>query len=358
MKILLLGEFSGYFTNLKKGLVLLGHDVTLASTEDAWKKIKGTDYLLYETGIKNKWKALYNVLVKPILKRRDLYGFDVVQIVHPIIYPLSIDKFMLSEIIDHSQKSFMSVAGNCYSLYKSWADGKLGYYTYDDNLESYERYLDETPKSKKRIDTENYLYSKVDGLISIQYEYAVGVRERPNFKGSVILPMDTSNIEYTPNKIVDGKIRIAHGIIKEKFKGTSYILEAMNIIKEKYPNDVELMVDGKMPLDKYLNWLKSCNILIDQCKEHAYGLNAMYAMAMGKIVLGGATKKSLEEHHIEHCPVVHIEPNVQQIVEQLESIIKRKDEFEKIGLECRNYVEKYHDCVKVAEQYIKIWTTE
>lgn len=37
-KILLLGEYSGLYHNLKQGLQELGADVTLAANGDAWKK--------------------------------------------------------------------------------------------------------------------------------------------------------------------------------------------------------------------------------------------------------------------------------------------------------------------------------
>lgn len=39
MKILLLGEFSGLYTNLKAGLLELGHDTVIASGGDIWKNI-------------------------------------------------------------------------------------------------------------------------------------------------------------------------------------------------------------------------------------------------------------------------------------------------------------------------------
>lgn len=355
MRILLLGEYSGYFTNLKVGLENLGHEVTLASTGDTWKKIEGSNYVLYKTSSKNRIEAFYNLIISPILRRKDLYNFDIVQIVCPVVFPLEINRFMMKLIMKHSKKIFISVAGNCYSVYKSWADGLLGYYVYDNNPDSYKYYLGNSWAPKQRIAQEKFLYDNVDGIISIQYEYAVGVRERENFLGTVQLPMDCSNIVYAPNTIKDGKIRIAHGLIKEKFKGTSYIVEAMNIIKERYPDEVELMIDGKMPLNDYLKWLGSANVLIDQCKEHAYGLNAMYAMAMGKIVLGGATENSLKEHNLDYCPVYHIEPNVDQIVSQLEAVISRKHEFEKMGLECRKFIEDFHDCTKVAKRYLELW---
>ena len=355
MKILLLGEYSGFFTNLKKGLVNLGNDVTLASTGDGWKKINTYDYLLYKTGDKNLIKAAKNALLAPVINRKDLYGYDVVQMVSPHIYPHYINKFMLDRIIDNSQKSFLSVAGSCATLYKAYADGKIGYYTYDDNPEAYQRFLGKTLKSRCIINQENYICNKVDGIIPIMYEYAVGVRDRENFRRTIPLPMDTSSIKYSPN-IRKGRIKIAHGLLKEKYKGTDYILKALEIIKSKYPNDVEVMVDGRMPLNTYLKWLSNANILIDQCKEHCYGLNAMYAMSMGRIVLGGASRNSLKEFGLSKTPVFHIKPDVNQIVEQLENVISLSDSFEQMGYDSRKYVEEFHNCDRIAKEYLDTWS--
>ena len=52
MRVLLMGEFSGLFTNLKNGLLELGVDCRLASIGDGWKEIPGSDMPLYT--IENK----------------------------------------------------------------------------------------------------------------------------------------------------------------------------------------------------------------------------------------------------------------------------------------------------------------
>ena len=111
-----------------------------------------------------------------------------------------------------------------------------------------------------------------------------------------------------------------------------------------------------MPLKDYLEKLKTVNILVDQCKEHCYGLNALYAMAEGRIVLGGASQKSLAELNLKSSPVIHIEPNVDMIVEQLENLISQKDNFEKMGFQSRKFVEEYHDCKVIAKQYLDLWS--
>ena len=57
MKILLLGEFSSLHKYLKEGLISLGHNVSLASSGDGWKKIGGSDVIIptfEETGLSDR----------------------------------------------------------------------------------------------------------------------------------------------------------------------------------------------------------------------------------------------------------------------------------------------------------------
>ena len=355
MRVLLLGEFSGFFTNLKQGLQELGVDVVLASCNDSWKKIAGSDIQLFNRNYNNSIEKFYNLILEPYLRRNQLQGFDVVQMIHPIPYSTYINKVMFDYLKKNNGKVFVSVAGDCYSVYRSYLEGKIGYYVYDNNPENCKLYDNDNPKALKRIDIEKYVYNNVDGIIPIMYEYAVGVRELPNCKKTIQLPFDCSKIEYKPNKIIDGKIVIAHGIIREEYKGSSYIKEAMKIIREKYPDKVEIAIDGRMPLQDYLKWLDRANVLIDQCKEHCYGMNALYAMAKGRVVLGGASRNSMKEFELDSCPVIHIKPDVDQIVDQIDRIIKNEDKIERMGYESRKFVEEFHDCKKIAKMYLDTW---
>lgn len=359
-KVLLIGEFSGFHLNLKKGLEKLGIDCTLAANGDGWKKINGSDLQLFDSISaprgKKTFQKIWKLGLEPIIHRKKLYGYDVVQFVDPVVYKVYINQIMYDFVRRNNKKTFVSVPGGCFSLYQAYKDGKLGYYIFDDNPELCAIYDEKSIKSKWMRSQEKHIYNKADGIIPIMYEYAVGVRTLQNVKKTIPLAFDTSEIEYTPN-IVKDKIVIMHGVLREKSKGTKYIVEALEIIKNRYPDKVEIIVDGKKPLNEYLEMLKNVNILVDQCKEHCYGMNALYAMAEGRIVLGGASDNSLKEFGLTRCPVVHIEPNVNQIVEQLEQLICRKDEFEKLGYESRKFVEEFHDCEKIAQQYLQVWNS-
>ena len=357
MKILLLGEYSGYFTNLKKGLIQLGNECKLASSGDGWKKIDGYDYNIIHSDSKSLIKRLYYHIIHPLIHRKEYFGYDIVYMISTQIFSPHINKFMFNLIKRNNKKVFLTVAGGCHSLYKSYAEGKLGYYTFDNNPELVAKFDGNNKNSKTLIKQENYIYKNVNGIIPIMYEYSIGVTGLHNFIKTVPLPFDLSSVEYTKNIVVD-KIKIFHGVIREKSKGTDIIKKALEIIKERYSNEVEIIIDGKKPLKQYLQLLDTVNILVDQCKEHCYGMNALYAMAKGRIVLGGASEKSLLEYGLDSSPVFHIEPDVNQIVNQLENVIRQNNNFEKIGYESRRYVEINHDCKIIAQKYIDLWSKE
>ncbi|OYY26990.1 MAG: glycosyltransferase, partial [Sulfurovum sp. 35-42-20] len=120
-------------------------------------------------------------------------------------------------------------------------------------------------------------------------------------------------------------------------------------------NDLELVIKGNMPLDEYLELMQRTNIVIDQVYSHSCGVNAIYALAMGKIVLGGAEPESLRSLGVDSSPVINIKPSAQSIVDEIEKILAHRSEIESIGYESRQFAENIHGHVKVAKQYLKTW---
>ena len=168
--------------------------------------------------------------------------------------------------------------------------------------------------------------------------------------------MDVSSIIYDENH-VDKKIRIFHGLNSRKgFKGTHYIEKAFKVIQRKYPNEVECILDGMMPLDEYLNLMSSMNVVIDQANSYSLGVNGVYALAMGKVVMGGAEPESVKALSAEDSPVINIKPSVDDIVKKLEWIIRNRHLIEEISRESRNYVEIVHDSNNIAAKFIATWS--
>jgi glycosyltransferase involved in cell wall biosynthesis len=198
------------------------------------------------------------------------------------------------------------------------------------------------------------LANGVDGIIPVMYEYEVAYRNHPKYLSTIPLSIATDKIRYTPN-IVKDKIVVFHGLNRYGFKGTKIVEEAFETLSSRYPDDLELIIDGNLPLDEYLELISRVNIIIDQVFSYSCGMNALYSLAMGKVVFGGAEPDSLESLNIDSSPVVNIKPEAEDIVKKVEYFLQNREKIEKLGYKSRRFVERYHDSEVVARQYLDIW---
>lgn len=349
MRILLLGEFSGFYKNLKVGLENLGHEVDIYANGDGIKQIDGATACVYK---KKEGHFLYNVwgiLIYPFSIIGKIKSYDVVQFLCPHSFNEIINYALMRIIIKIGKKTYYTACGESFALYKSYERNEFEYYMFDglDDKFYYESIIWNERLEKK-------LLRKIDGIIPICYEYANPLREYNNLKKSIMLPVDTKSINYKEN-IVNDKVVVFHGVTRETDKGTQYIREAMNRVQEEFPNDVECIIDGRLPQAEFLELMERTNIVIDQCKSYWYGMTALYAMAQGKVVLSGRRKESLEHAGIVDCPIIEAVPNANQIYNELKKLILDKKRITEIGHNSREYVVKYHDCDIIAEQYLNTW---
>lgn len=346
MKVLLLKEFSGLHKNLKEGLLELGHEVVLASSGDGWKQIEA-DFSLGKKGISIDAKISRTLF--PFANIYKLVNYDIVQLVNPFIFNDKINVAVLSLLSQLNKKMFLLAAGTD-AVYVKQKD-KFKYFPYDD----YERAGLVMPHSSaKKVNIQKKVVDIVDGIIPVSYSYKIGYEGNEKLKNTIPLPINSSSIDYSDN-VVKNKVVIFHGLSRDIFKGTEIIKKAMETIKQKYPNDVEIIIDGKMPLDKYLKFIHRTNIVIDQCKSYGYGMNALYCMAKGKVVLSGCEPEIIKELDLDCCPVINIKPSVNDIIKKIEKLIEHKELIKEIGYKSRKFVEENHDYIKIAEKYVNTW---
>ncbi len=356
MKILLVGEFSGLFKNLKEGLVALGHDVTIASQGDGWKSITNDiDWSSNKKGIVGKFEKFFKLIkVIPQLK-----GYDVVQLICPVIFPVKfgINKFIINDIIKNNKKVFLSGAGASYadSVVADFLQNNFKYpQLYNESKKANNGMWSQTQEGRKY---NKWLQSQVGGYIPIMYEYAQGYRDigYSKLKPTIALPMNIDKITYRDN-IVKDKLVIFHGLNREGGKGTPLIREAMERLQENYPNKVECVIDGKMPLDDYLKLLEKVNVVVDQVYSCSIGMNGVYNLAMGKIVVGGGEPEFLKEYGVKTSPLVPIQASVDDIYNQLEKLVHlSNEEILEIGKKSRLFAEEVFDYKKIAQQYVDVW---
>lgn len=358
MKVLLIGEYSGFFSNLKQGLTACGVDVTHVANKDGFKQIGKSDYCLYDESKKSLVYKIYSRFIKPLYFKPFYEKYDCVILINMDVFIPRITEKVLKKIKKRNQTIFLSSCGYDYALYKAFFQGKFDYYMFDSNYKTMNRFSGRFFKKYTDQGKEDVLIEKyIDLIVPTAYEYSVGYKNK--LSPIILLPFNYNSVTFNDN-VVGEKIVFFHGLTREKEKGTDYIVSALNKLKDNYPEKVEVIVDGKMPYEQYKDVIKKTNVVIDQCKSYWYGMNALVSLSMGKVVLSGARDESLNAIGMsrEECPIIPIRPDVDDIYDKLERIVLGEVNIKDLGEKGLQYVKKYHNYINIAQQYIDLFRKE
>jgi hypothetical protein len=356
MKILLFGEYSGLFNNLKDGLIRLGHQVFLASNGDYFKNYPSD----FRWDIKYKLGKFNQILeIANFYTHKELFiGFDIVLLISPeqfTGYSLP-NKIIYDFLIKHNKKIYLSGAGISAMLFDYWFNRENEkYHSY---MAGYFEGLKNPRKcryynNKSLVNWEMDLFSKINGYIPIWYEYAQPFRSLPNFIKTIPIPINLNKFIYKPN-IVKDRIVFLHGLSRP-CKGGAYIVGAFDRLREKYKKEADFLCAGGLPFNEYVKLIDRVNVVLDDANSYSLGMNALFSMAKGKIVMGGAESIANKELNYRYNPAYNLNPDVDQIMHCIEHVIENKSEIEECGLKSRKFVEEHHDYIKVAQQYVDIW---
>ncbi len=358
MKILLFGEFSGFFTCLKDGLKKQGYEVFLVSDGNGYKNFPA-DFRYDENALFSgtRLKSL-GYVINLWRHRKMLRGYDIVFFMDASIlsrHYVCLNAPLYRYMIRHNKKSFLCGAGDTAIMSDYWYYSKEKYHHYIAGMEqrSKKKGVISLVNNKKMQKWEKELFSLINGYIPIWYEYAQPFRDYPCIKKTIRIPIPIDKFEYKPN-IVGDKVVFFHGIsTRPEAKGTPIIEKAFDIMREKYSDEAEFIFAKGLPFNEYMDVIKRTNIILDNTNGYSVAMNGLFSMAQGKVVMGGAEPEGNRELEIEGVnPVINLKPDVDQVCAQIEYVIKNKDKIEEWGLASRKFVEKYHNHIQIADEYI------
>lgn len=376
MKILLVGEYSRLHNSLKEGLQALGHQVTLISTGDDFKKFD-SDILLnkkYNAGVSKKikvgiYKLTGNDITSISVKRQffkhaaQLQGYDVVQLINEspfallpeyekamIDYLRKANKklFLLSCGADHSSIKFAYERKIRYSILQPFLEGRVSEKAMAGDL----KYL--TPPF---VSLHQFVFDKIDGVIASDMDYHLSLLHHQKYKGLIPNPVNTDKLPYIPMD-TRNKIKIFHGINRGNYyrKGNDFFEAALDIIRKKYKNRIEIITAENLPYDTYIEKYNAAHILLDQVYSFDQGYNALEAMAKGKVVFTGAESEFLDFYNLDVNQVcINAVADVQRLVSQLEMLIENPKKIHHISKNARAFVEREHHYLKIAQKYLDVW---
>ena len=284
--------------------------------------------------------------------------YDVIQLIneYPIKSPYFLERRIVERLRQLTPKLVVLACGDDYSYLNNL--DKLPHHPALQHPEV------EFPHSEKYLTASHkkyheFVFQKKDGVISSDLDYHPAYTGTPDYYGMIPNPVHLENFEFSlPEKT--NPIVIFHGINQTNYykKGNNYFEEALDVITKKYPKHVEVITVTSLPYSKYLKTYSRAHIILDQTYALDQGYNALEAMAQGKVVFTGAGTSFCKKYHVEKNSVaIHTIPDVNQIVKNLETLIKNPQRIAAIGRNARNFIEEHHDSIAVARQYIKAWET-
>ncbi|NNM23009.1 MAG: glycosyltransferase family 1 protein [Flavobacteriaceae bacterium] len=376
MKILLVGEYSRLHNSLKEGLLAQGHEVTLIATGDLFKKFPSDIPLFrkYDHGLGRKLKILVYALSRIDLTsialrkqfrriKKQLVDYDVVQLINELPFgaSLKVEREIFEYLRKNNKKLYLLSCGNDhisvkyafekkfrYSILSPYFEGKLPKANYKSIL----KYIQ--PKHK---DYHDYLYEQLDGVIASDLDYHIPLQGIPKYLGLIPNPVNLDQLDYQEN-LVSEKVVIFHGINRRTYfkKGSDYFEAALEIIQNKYPDKVEVLLVENLPYEQYIKKYDQAHIVLDQVLAYDQGYNALEAMAKGKVVFTGAEQEFVEYYNLNKIVAINALPDVDSIVANLEDLIIHPEKIHQIGRNARDFIERYHDYRQIANTYVQAWT--
>ncbi len=226
----------------------------------------------------------------------------------------------------------------------------------DKNLKkNYDYVFEYTGSNQKKI--HDYIYHNCRGIIASDIDYVIPLNGNKKYLGLIPNPV-ILNKKFSSPETNENVIRIFLGVNKWNYhqKGVKYFEKALDIIKEKYPEKIEIIIVENIPYKDYINLYNKAHILLDQCFAYDQGYNALEAMAKGKVVFTGAEKEFLEHYNLQEDEVaINAKPDVDYLVEKLSMLIENPSMIEKISSNARSFIGKEHDYIKIAEKYLAVW---
>lgn len=345
--VLIYGEFSGYGKSLVKGFRELEYDAEVFSfSGDGFKKI--SNGLKLEGNSKIKKLISIVKLIPKILKYKNILvmnpAFFNIQLLGPLI-------FFLLKITN--KNIILLCCGDDVEFIKQGKKNNIPNWPYADielpQKNYYSRFID--------IFTNYFIATFSSKLIPVMYDYHKAwslSKFSSKLTKTIPLACDGEVKKIIRKDFNNEKIVIMHGINREDFKGTKIVRQALLEIKKTYGNKVEILMPEKLPLHEYLKLMETVDISIDQTKGNSYGMNAIYSMLSGHVVLAPANTLFKKDLKLDNCPIVSINNTVESIVDALDDLINHYDIIYELKKETQDYAIRTHDCKKIASEIDKL----
>ena len=382
MRILLIGDYSGLHSALKKGLLHQPaiEEVVLVGDGDKFKDFQ-VDISLRPKWTTSRWRMFFRKALHKLCRwdiaeveigwraqqqLKKLKDFDVVQLINdrPLQTLPFWERRLLKRLFTQNKKVFLlscgiDVLGVEYLMNHPEEVSLLQPLVANPELKGQYGYVNLYRKKGVRR-TQRMIVAHCNGIIASDMDYVNPNKNHPKYVGLVPHPVVLEDIAPSLEEQDTDKVCIFLGINRGNYiqKGVAYFEQALERIQLQYANQIEVVIAEQLPYAVYKKQQERAHIVLDQVFSKDQGYNALEAMARGKVVFTGASEEFLRYYNLQKGEVcITAKPDVDALVAELEELILHPEKRKQIGQRAQAFVREVHDCKLIGNQYVKIWNS-
>lgn len=357
MKILLLGEVSGVHRELRAGLERRGHRVVQVHSGDAYRQFQADLHFRQTSGtLRGDPRVFASQLASQLRLLPKLAGYDVVQFISPKFFYWRLQEAILP-ILRRANGTVVMVNVSCSSEFNRFM--RTQPYSPCAECKRFDLLGGACPWEREDERAfEERMYRGVDAVVASHFSYHEPLQRLglPTPVFHVPLPLDLAQI--TPRyPRATGRLRVYYGETRHGAKGGLHIKPALERLAATHPNDVEVLQSQRLSFADYQRMLDDIDVLIDQANSEGMGMNALYAMARGKVALTGVeqSEMSLLGERPDDVPAVNILPNADDIYRKLVRLVEDRAATVERGRRSVEFIRRHHASDVVAARYETVY---
>lgn len=212
----------------------------------------------------------------------------------------------------------------------------------DDDYKKYVGCVIETKKQMIRKAEENFdfITAPMEASGYLEREFV-----RAYFPVNVDIFPPAEYVKTTLNK----KLRLLHAPSNKVYKGTKYIIEAIERLKKDY--DFEFIQVTNISITGLYNEIKKSDLIIDQMLTGIYGLFTIESMAMFRPVVCYVRHDSWQ-YISKECPIYNTDAD--GLYAALKQILDNPEQLIDAGNRSREFAEKFHSAKVITKSLYDI----
>lgn len=367
MKILLMGDASGYHATLARALRAMGHNVTVASSGNYWMNTNRDVDISRRPGKLGGallWARLHTTLSSRIS------GYDVVSLsgcdfvdLHPGRILSVFNKLrrkngsiFLTDLSTDTPFVRMCTSAESQLPYSEWRnpDGSLPLFAQRSQAIKGAWLGVLRPLCRE-------IYETVDGVTTALLEYHMSAQQvvSADKLRYVGIPIDVGSISPAQVDFHAPQLKVFMGMQRARAleKGVDRFEIVVDELLRREPIRFGFHHVENLPIEEYRQLIRSSHIVLDQVYSLTPATNALQAMARGQVVVSGGEQAYYDfigEDKLH--PIINIIPGREQnCVDRLVELEHDRDKLIELSRQGVEFVKKHNDARIVAARTLEFW---